>query len=249
MWESLATTRGQDRALHGAAKALNVARRPLRDPGLADRAAARRAACAGPCSSAPSTSRCPSRAAGERSMERADGRAGGDPPPASAQRLGRDAQGPARPDQLRARPDPPGPRRRLLLSGSVQRRVVRRRRRRAHRRPASPSIPSRARPGRRPRPLLLAPLRLRPRDRRPRLLRVGLQRLRDRPAQLRRHRLPLARALDRRLEGGRGHRLRRALPQGVGLDHGRRARASRSAAPRCSGPATSRAPRRRSTAA
>ena len=51
----------------------------------------------------------------------------------AAQRLGRDAQGPARPDQLRPRPDPPGPRRRLLLPGPVQRRVVRRRRRRAHR--------------------------------------------------------------------------------------------------------------------
>ena len=139
----------------------------------------------------------------ERTMEALMRRPAGDPGAPPSLQPGRAAQGDGRHLELRHRPAPRGRRARLPLPGPVQGPHRRGRRRRADRGLDRAAGGGSAGPDRRPRPLHLEPLRLRPPDRGPRLLRVGLQRRRPRPAQLRHDGADQPGSLDRRA-GRRG---------------------------------------------
>ena len=103
----------------------------------------------------------------------------------------------------------------------------------AHGRP--PGGSGKARFDRRPRAVLLTPLRLRASDRGQGLLRVGLQRARPRPAELRADQPDQPSADDGGLEGGRGRDRRGALSETARSDHGGSDRdlAGRLGGPRC----------------
>ena len=154
-----------------------------------------------------------------------DGGPRGDPAPPPPLRRRDVAQGARRHLELRPRPATGGGQPWLRLSRPVLGPRAPGRGRRAHRGHGRSSGGSRkARADRRPRPVLVAALRLRAPDRRPRLLRVGIQRAGPGPAELRAHEPDQPSAHDGGLEGGRGRGRGGALPEAARSDHGGRAR-------------------------